>query len=70
VDNVRTNCRTVAEPIDDVDTEMAITKLKNRKATGHDQIPIELIKEGGKGLKEVIYELISNIWEEESGNVT
>jgi hypothetical protein len=49
---------------------MAISKLKNGKATGHDQIPAELIEEGGKGLKKVIYELISNIWEAESGNVT
>jgi hypothetical protein len=27
---------------------MAISKLKNDKATGHDQIPVELIKVGGK----------------------
>jgi ketopantoate reductase len=35
------------------------------KTTGNDQTPTELIKEGGKGLKKVIYELISKIWEEE-----
>jgi hypothetical protein len=39
--------------------------LKNRKETGHDQIPAELIKEGGKELKKVIYEFSSKIWEEE-----
>jgi hypothetical protein len=27
------------EPTNDVDTEMALSKLKNGKATGHDQIP-------------------------------
>ena len=43
------------EPTNDVDTEMAISKLKNGKATGHDQIPTELITEGAKGLKKVIY---------------
>jgi hypothetical protein len=30
---------------------MAVSKLKNRKATGRDQIPASLIKEGGKELK-------------------
>jgi hypothetical protein len=29
----------------------------------YDQIAAELIKEGGKELKKVIYELISKIWE-------
>jgi len=36
------------EPTNDVDTEMAICKLKNRKATGYDQIPAKLIEEGKK----------------------
>ena len=49
----------------DVDKGTAISKLQNRKATGHDQIPAELIKEGGKEHKKVIYELSSKIWEEE-----
>jgi hypothetical protein len=40
-----------------VDTDMAISKLKNGK-TGHDQIPVEFITEGEKELKKVIYELI------------
>jgi hypothetical protein len=44
---------------------MSVSKLKNGKAPGHDQIPAELIKEGGIELKKVIYELILKIWEEE-----
>jgi len=36
------------EPPNDVDIEMAISKLKNGKATGNDQNPAELIK-GGRG---------------------
>jgi len=44
---------------------MAISKIKNGKATGHDQIPAELIKEGGKELEKVIYEIISKVWAEE-----
>jgi len=32
------------EPTNDADTEMAISKLKNGEAAGHDQIPTELIK--------------------------
>ena len=54
-----------AEPPNDVDFEMAVSKLKNGKATGHDQILAELIKKGGKEFKKVIYELILQIWEEE-----
>jgi hypothetical protein len=40
------------EPPNDVDIEMPISKLKNGKATGHDQIPAQPIKKGGKELKE------------------
>jgi hypothetical protein len=43
--------------------------LKNGKAIGHDQIMAKLIEKGGKVLKEVIYELILKILEEESGNM-
>jgi len=46
------------EPPNNVAIEMAISKLINRKATGHDQIPAKLIKESGKELKKVIYERI------------
>jgi len=46
------------EPPNYVDTEMAIRKLKNWKATGNDQIPAQLTEEWKKELKKVIYELI------------
>jgi hypothetical protein len=46
------------EPPNNVAIEMAISKFISRKATGHDQIPAKLIKESGKELKKVIYELI------------
>jgi hypothetical protein len=46
------------EPPNDGDVEIAVSKLKNGKATGHDLIPAELIKEGEKELK-VICELIT-----------
>jgi len=45
------------EPPNNVAIEMAVSKLINRKATGHDQFPAKLIKESGKELKKVIYEL-------------
>jgi len=35
-----------------------MSKLKNGKATGHDQILTKLFTEGGKELKKAIYELI------------
>jgi hypothetical protein len=41
-----------------VDIEMAVSKLKNGKVTEHDQILAKLIKEGGKELKKIMYELI------------
>jgi hypothetical protein len=53
------------EPPGDTDIDMSVSKLKNGKAPGHDQIPAELIKEGGTELKKVIYELVLKIWEEE-----
>jgi hypothetical protein len=53
------------EPPNDVDIQMAVSKIKNGKATGHDQIAAELIKGGGKELEKAIYELISKIWAEE-----
>ena len=43
------------EPPNNIDVEMTISKLKNGKAPGFDQVPGELIKEGGKGLKNVFY---------------
>ena len=46
------------EPPNDVDTENAISKLKNGKAPGFDQVPGEMIREGGKELKNVTYERI------------
>ena len=36
------------EPPNDVDKGMAISKLKNGKTIVHDQIPAELVKQGGK----------------------
>jgi hypothetical protein len=47
------------EPPHYVDVDMTISKFKNGKTIGHDQIPVEFITEGGKELKKVIYELIS-----------
>jgi hypothetical protein len=53
------------EPPNDVDIKMAIRKYKSKKAAVHDQIPAEMIKEGAKEPMNVIYELISIIWEED-----
>jgi hypothetical protein len=50
------------EPPGDIDRNMSVSKLKNGKAPRHYQIPAKLIKEGGKELKKVIYELILKIW--------
>jgi hypothetical protein len=39
---------TYAEPPINVDIQMAIRKLKDLKAAGHDQMLTEFIKEGGQ----------------------
>ena len=46
---------------------MALSKLKNVKTTGHDQMPPKLIKEGGKDLKKFIYEIILKISDHNTG---
>jgi hypothetical protein len=43
-----------------------INKLKTNKAAGTDNIPGELIKYGGRTLKQKIYKLILNIWNNET----
>jgi len=43
-----------------------INKLKMNKAAGVDNIPGELIKYGGRTLKQKIYKLIQNIWNTET----
>jgi hypothetical protein len=57
VDNVCTTAEPYFEPPNEAGIEMAISKLKNWKETGHDQIQAKLIKEGGKELKKSINEL-------------
>ena len=43
----------------------AINCLKNRKSPGSDNIPPEVIKEGGYLLKRRLFQFITKIWEEE-----
>ncbi|KAJ4433909.1 hypothetical protein ANN_16222 [Periplaneta americana] len=45
--------------------EIAIENLKNYKSPGIDQIPAELIQEGGSELFNEIYKLVLAIWEKE-----
>ena len=44
---------------------MAIEKLKSHKSSGIDQIPAEMIKEGGRTIRDEIHELIISIWNKE-----
>jgi hypothetical protein len=48
-----------------VEVEIAIGKLKSYKSPGTNQIPAELIKEGGETLYSEIHRLICSIWKEE-----
>jgi hypothetical protein len=47
------------------EVEIAITKLKNYKMPGSDQIQAELIQAGGETLLSAIHKLINSIWNKE-----
>jgi len=47
------------------EVELAIEKLKSHKSSGIDQIPAEMIKEGGRTIRDEIHELIISIWNKE-----
>jgi len=47
------------------EVQLAIEKLKSCKSPGVDQIPAELIKEGGRIIRNEIHKLIISIWNKE-----
>ena len=47
------------------EVDLAIEKLKSNKSPGIDQIPAELIKEGGRTIRYQIHKLIFSIWNKE-----
>jgi len=47
------------------EVEMAIEELKRHKSLGIDQIPVELIKAGGRTIRSKIPKLTNSIWNEE-----
>ena len=53
-------------PLTYYEVNQAIKKLKTHKAAGSNNIPAELIKQGGTELKRRIDKLIMKIWKEES----
>ena len=46
------------------EVDLAIEKLRSHKSPGIDQIPVELIKEGGRTIPSQIHKLIVSIWNE------
>jgi hypothetical protein len=54
-----------AEPPNDVYKEIAMSKLKNGRATGYYQNPAEMKKKEERELKKIIYENILKIWEDQ-----
>jgi hypothetical protein len=48
-----------------IEVEIAIAKLKKYKSPGSDQIPAELIQEGGETLLSEIHNLINSVWNKE-----
>jgi len=47
------------------EVELAIEKLRSKKSPGIDQIPADLIKEGGRTIRSEIHKLIISIWNKE-----
>ena len=47
------------------EVDLAIESLKSHKSPGIDQIPAELIKEGGRTIRYKIHKLIVSIWNKE-----
>ena len=47
------------------EVDLAMEKLKSHKSPGIDQIPTELIKEGGRTIRYQIHRLIVSIWNKE-----
>ena len=47
------------------EVDLAIEKLKSHKSPGVDQIPAELIKEGGRTIRYQVHKLIVSIWNKE-----
>jgi hypothetical protein len=48
-----------------LEVEIAIVKLKKYKSPGSDQIPAELIQDGGEILLSAIHKLINSVWNKE-----
>ena len=48
-----------------LEVEIAIEKLKKYESPGIDQIPAELIQDGGNSLLTEIYKLLLTIWKKE-----
>jgi hypothetical protein len=47
------------------EVELATEKLKCHKSPSTDQIPVEMIKAGGRKIQSEIHELINSIWNKE-----
>ena len=69
VQDVRQTETHTAEPLvpepSAFEVDLAIEKLKSHKSPGIDQIPAELIKEGGRTIRYQFHKLIFSIWNEE-----
>jgi hypothetical protein len=48
------------------EVEMATGKLKRHKSPGIDQIPVELIKAGGRAIHSEIHKPINSIWNKQA----
>ena len=69
VHDVRQTETHTAEPLElepsAFEVDLAIEKLKSHKSPGIDQIPAELIKEGGRKIRYQIHKLIVSVWNKE-----
>ena len=52
----------VCEPPSYVEIERVVKRLKNDKATGCDNIPYEMFKNGGRRMIEILVQMFQNVW--------
>ena len=53
------------EPPKVEEVRIAMKKLKNNKAPGTDNIPAEMLKQGGNQLEQFLLKIVTSVWEEE-----
>ena len=50
------------QPPSDIELDVCLGKMKMKKAPGVDDMMVEMLKHGGLELRQVVYELVREMW--------